>query len=339
MKETVKGRVEYIDIFRGFGIVLMIMGHIYFGDKFDFYIHAFHMPMFFFVTGFFFRSKEIEIAEFIKKKFMTLLIPYLSFSVMHCIFYLILNKTFHISLLYHVMLINTDGMPIAGALWFLTALFFVDILYFVLDRKFKDNMKVFTLIIVFFAAAGTAVPMLMNIRLPWAIDISFVSLGFCHIGRLISQNRSNKIIAYMLNMNIFYTIAVIAVFSITVFVNGYVNMRKGEYSIVPLFWLNAIGLIIGWLNLARIIDSSLSNAPVVDKVIGEMKFIGRNSIIYLCLNQVTILVIQKICKHLPLSQIPWLVISFVSLIITIAVLHLFTILFNRTKLKLMLGKK
>lgn len=200
-------------------------------------------------------------------------------------------------------------------------------------------MKVFTLIIVLFVTAGTAVPMLMNIRLPWAMDISFVSLGFCHTGRLMSQNRSNKIIARMLNMNLFYTIAVIVVFSITAFVNGYVNMRTGEYSIVPLFWINAIGLIIGWLNLARIIDNSLSNALGADKIIGEMKFIGRNSIVYLCLNQVTILVIQKISKHLPISQIPWLVISFVSLIITVAVLHLFALLFNRTKLKLMLGRR
>ena len=108
---------------------------------------------------------------------------------------------------------------------------------------------------------------------------------------------------------------------------------------MPLFWINAIGLIIGWLNLARIIDNSLSNALGADKIIGEMKFIGRNSIVYLCLNQVTIIVIQKISKHLPISQIPWLVISFVSLIITVAVLHLFALLFNRTKLKLMLGRR
>lgn len=35
-------RVEYIDIFRGAGIVLMIMGHIGFGNCFDYLILAFH---------------------------------------------------------------------------------------------------------------------------------------------------------------------------------------------------------------------------------------------------------------------------------------------------------
>lgn len=40
-------RINYIDIFRSFGIIAMIMGHIGFGQAFDYFIHAFHMPMFF----------------------------------------------------------------------------------------------------------------------------------------------------------------------------------------------------------------------------------------------------------------------------------------------------
>lgn len=48
-----KSRMDYIDIYRAFGIILMVMGHIGFGGKFDKFIHAFHMPMFFFISGFF----------------------------------------------------------------------------------------------------------------------------------------------------------------------------------------------------------------------------------------------------------------------------------------------
>ena len=44
-------RIDYIDLFRAFGIILMIMGHIKFGGNFDKWIHAFHMPTFFFVSG------------------------------------------------------------------------------------------------------------------------------------------------------------------------------------------------------------------------------------------------------------------------------------------------
>ena len=45
-------RIEYMDIFRGIGIILMIMGHIWFGQIFDTFKAAFHMPMFFIISGF-----------------------------------------------------------------------------------------------------------------------------------------------------------------------------------------------------------------------------------------------------------------------------------------------
>lgn len=49
----VKQAADYMDVFRVCGIILMVMGHIGFDDKFDKFIHAFHMPMFFFISGFF----------------------------------------------------------------------------------------------------------------------------------------------------------------------------------------------------------------------------------------------------------------------------------------------
>ena len=47
-----KQRLDYIDVFRSLGIIAMVMGHVGFGGKFDHFIHAFHMPMFFFIANF-----------------------------------------------------------------------------------------------------------------------------------------------------------------------------------------------------------------------------------------------------------------------------------------------
>lgn len=49
-------RLDYVDAFRGLGIIAMVMGHIGFGEIFDHFIHAFNMPMFFFISGFFYRT-------------------------------------------------------------------------------------------------------------------------------------------------------------------------------------------------------------------------------------------------------------------------------------------
>jgi fucose 4-O-acetylase-like acetyltransferase len=74
-------RIEYLDIFRGIGIILMVMGHIGFTGHFDYFIHAFHMPMFFFVAGYFF-NEQVEARFFILSKIKTILIPYVSFGIM-----------------------------------------------------------------------------------------------------------------------------------------------------------------------------------------------------------------------------------------------------------------
>lgn len=75
-------RIEYIDLFRGFGILLMVMGHIEFAPRFDHFIHAFHMPMFFFVSGYFFNGKK-EATVFMKKKIKSLLLPYIFFGTLY----------------------------------------------------------------------------------------------------------------------------------------------------------------------------------------------------------------------------------------------------------------
>lgn len=82
-----KDRYVYIDYLRCFGIILMIMGHIEFNDVFDKWIHAFHMPLWFFVSGYFCRTEK-EVLSQIKRRIRLLIIPYLIFSVI----YIVINR-------------------------------------------------------------------------------------------------------------------------------------------------------------------------------------------------------------------------------------------------------
>ena len=50
-------RDTVLDITKAIGIILMVMGHLHFSeDVFDKYIYAFHMPLFFIVSGILFIS-------------------------------------------------------------------------------------------------------------------------------------------------------------------------------------------------------------------------------------------------------------------------------------------
>ena len=71
-------RIGYIDIARGIGILLVVMGHNDFGAVSPFLyklIYSFHMPLFFFLSGYFINT-AIGFWPFLKKRFNSLLKPY-----------------------------------------------------------------------------------------------------------------------------------------------------------------------------------------------------------------------------------------------------------------------
>lgn len=51
-----KERVNYIDYLRAIGIVLMVLGHIPLSDAFVHYVHGFHMPPFFVISGYCYKA-------------------------------------------------------------------------------------------------------------------------------------------------------------------------------------------------------------------------------------------------------------------------------------------
>ena len=72
-------RYGYIDILKGIGVVLMILGHMHFCDDiFNKYIFGFHMPLFFIISGFLYQKPD-SIHDTLVKKSKTLLVPYLFF--------------------------------------------------------------------------------------------------------------------------------------------------------------------------------------------------------------------------------------------------------------------
>lgn len=45
-------RVESIDVLKGIGILFMVLGHMHFSVIFIHYVYAFHMPLFFLISGY-----------------------------------------------------------------------------------------------------------------------------------------------------------------------------------------------------------------------------------------------------------------------------------------------
>lgn len=337
-------RITHIDIFKGIGILFMVMGHIGFSSIFDKWIHAFHMPMFFFISGYL--SKNISELhgggrEYILKKTKTLIVPYFSFGIFHFIFwYIAINKMqYHFGLLKNLLWTNTYTLPIAGALWFLTALFFVDIFYLLIEKFITYNSLKF-FIILLISTFGTIETKVFSFRLPYAIDSAFVGIGLFYIGRLIKNHKEEKIICSLLNMKVLPIIISSFIVGILIFLNGYINMRSSKYAFIPLFWINALLSSIIILNISKFIENLFSHG-IFKLIKSELTFVGSNSIVYVCLNQIVILLISHFTEILYPIRNEYLTkysINILILIITMILLHLLTFLIKHTKLIIFIGK-
>ena len=73
-----KERIEYIDIAKGFGILLVIAGHLFaYRGPISRWIFSFHMPLFFILSGICYKMNSSTIlVEYKKKKCKQLLVPF-----------------------------------------------------------------------------------------------------------------------------------------------------------------------------------------------------------------------------------------------------------------------
>ena len=67
LTEINKQRIDWINIAKGLGILAVILGHCHLPEKVWNSIYSWHMPIFFVISGYFYRIQPFEIL--IKKKF------------------------------------------------------------------------------------------------------------------------------------------------------------------------------------------------------------------------------------------------------------------------------
>lgn len=117
-----KQRDRNIDIAKGLGIFLVVWGHTSATPE---WISAFHMPLFFFLSGIFFRPNP-NWRQFLKSKSRRLLIPYIIYFYICNIFDGILHTLRNQPFDWNDRLLQFWApCAMAGPLWFLLALFWM----------------------------------------------------------------------------------------------------------------------------------------------------------------------------------------------------------------------
>lgn len=199
-------RVPYVDIAKGIGIILVVMGHNDFSLISPYahkLIYSFHMPMFFFMSGMFFKA-DMPFLKFLKNRFHRVLKPFL--AILLLIFFASLSFS-KISLLMAgrrlIKAMYGSGYYIDWVqLWFLPHLFAVSLFaYFffkVVKRMHPEWLRWILLAALYTAGVLTMKffwPFELNLLgrvltlhgLPYGLDMVAVSSFFFIVGYELNQ--------------------------------------------------------------------------------------------------------------------------------------------------------
>lgn len=178
-------RNEKIDLLKGIAIILMVMGHSmsdieYMTIPFN-VIYSFHMPLLFFLSGYIIeltksKYEETGIQHFIKRKAISLLVPYFSWTVLvpwiynKCSFEVLKNQ-----------LASVTGLHGSG-IWFLPVLFGLTLMYafmWLLQRSvLKQNDSFVKDVVLLMISVLLLVILVFITKYPYLINMMSYAIPF-----------------------------------------------------------------------------------------------------------------------------------------------------------------
>ncbi len=200
-------RVAYIDIAKGVGILLVVLAHNDLQAVAPFLhriIYAFHMPLFFFLSGLFFKP-ETPFWEMLRRRLNTLVKPYF-FTIFIIYFGAVFfdNMGFPVALSRIGKSLYANGFYLDWvAMWFLPALFTINLFAFGFYRlfgRFSQNWPRWAALLAIQAIGvltlHTFMPLNISLLgksltlngLPWSLDLVLVAGFFFILGREVYQN-------------------------------------------------------------------------------------------------------------------------------------------------------
>ena len=275
-------RIAYIDMAKGIGILLVYIGHCNKGTP-DIshlieWIYAFHMPLFFFVSGLLFPDKKLSAITFYRNKFASLVVPYILFSI----FNYALLKLFHLPAGAIGILLHGWGQ---NALWFIPILFLANVVHFhiINGRWWEKIIAVLILLLCLVWKVHTNGWASYSIsELPW--------FYLCFLSGYFMKDIAHK--AETIKFSWIYGVVGFIIMTLIIFLIAYPynsNYRNHDDDFVC--WLLKYGIgLLGTIS-TLFISISLCKTSLLKK---SFSWLGRNSLVILCTHQLFYNILQTV---------------------------------------------
>lgn len=329
-------RIEWVDIYKGIAICLMVIGHV--TGQFNQYIYQFHMAAFFFVSGFTRRTGK-SIVRTLWDKAYSLLVPYVSTFFLFIFTDSILNRFnlrdyFFTEDMGYIGIANScrelflNGNCYAwllGAGWFVSVLFSVEVIHAFLVKLCINNLGIYSIFIIVLYRMGY-----ICVDNSWELgfglfsnDLAFIGLLFFGTGYVAGQSDFfGKLFA---KKWVYFCVLPVVIVILYYFGNVRlinVNYPTRSFSAPVLEFLAGINGVL----LIYMVAQIFSKVSVVNKI---MSYLGRNTlgilffhfvffkVAYLFLFVLHVVPFDFLRNFLPTEEIAqkwWWLIAFISII-------------------------
>ena len=257
---------------KGIGIISVAIGHIYSNRIVFNWLYSFHMPLFFFASGWLYKEKTILVD--IKRKIQTIVVPYFSFVFLLLLYWRVVERRFRNSA--DIDLLNSifglfygsyNSLEFNVHLWFLPCFFLTVVLFNILVNQGGINLAY--IVVILMSLIYIVIPMP---ELFWGFNRVFKYMAFYAMGVFLAQ-KGVKAIDRQLGVGI----AAIVLLVLNFFLS-YNNLTYGY------LWF-----IAAYIGVASIV--------LFSQIINEnriLQYFGRISLIVLCIHGPVYRIVVKI---------------------------------------------
>lgn len=286
-----KQRTLWIDVAKGIGILLVILGHMNrffsYDGRMNQIIYSVQLPIFLVIGGYWMERKD-SFHFFLSKKFYRLIQPYFLFAVFSILYAWPDNQQemlqYGVGMLWGIGIRNyLPNLPI----WFLTMFFVANIWFYLIlclgdmGKKLWQSYLLEGIAVCLVMAAGWQIK-LGEFRLPWGFELAMITQGFFYTGYLarhLGEWLKGKSTTWKYRTELLLTIPALIFWLLCVRQNGRVDINAAWFGNRGL-WSFYLAALCGCY-LVFIMSRILAHCQPIARV---LSLFGKNSMVIMAVH-------------------------------------------------------
>ena len=266
-------RLSWLDVLKGIGIILVVIGHVYSNRTVFNWLYSFHMPLFFLAAGWVYKEKSV--LTDIKRRIQTIVVPYFSFGLLVLLYWQVIERRFRNSdMSFMDSLLGLfsgcyDNLDFNVHLWFLPCFFVTVALFNILVNL--GGKKIAYIVSALMSLIYVVLPMP---ELFWGLNRVFKYIGFYALGvALAGQIKAGQVAERKITSG---GIAIILI--VLNFILAFYGLTRGlMWFVTAIIGVVGVGLMAMLINQNRL-----------------LQYLGRISLMVLCIHGPVYRIVVKI---------------------------------------------